>query len=301
MEENKKPNNINSDLKVIHTYTSDMADAVRQNEMSVIKIALAEKEKREKEEVFKNAEGTSTSKILMVLGGIILIGIALGITYFVTQKNIETNAPIQTAVEIPATISYNEKIFLDTTTFATNTDLSEAIKKEVGKAGKENSVKAIFLKNEVLGKAEILKVGQFISLIGESAPQALVRNLGDEYLAGTYSIKEEETIKSHLFLVFSIKDYNQAYASMLSWEKTMVNDLNLAFGIDVSGDKSELLEKQWSDLIINNKDTRVLYDNLGKEALYYAFVNKSNFVITDNQDTLKEVMRRLISKETKAL
>ena len=39
----------NKELKTLRTYTSDMADAVRENEASVIKIALAEKEKRERD------------------------------------------------------------------------------------------------------------------------------------------------------------------------------------------------------------------------------------------------------------
>lgn len=301
MEENKKPNNLSNDLKVIHTYTSDMADAVRQNEMSVIKIALAEKEKRESEEMYKKADGSNSSKIFLVFGGIILIVIALGITYLVTQKNIETNSPVQTAKEIEAPIVYNEKVFIDTGELATHNDLSNAIKKEVENKSKDNSVKAIFLKKEVGDKPELVGVNSFASLIGETAPQALIRNLGEEYLIGTYNIKEGDISKPHLFLIFSINDYNQIYASMLAWEKTMLQDLNLTFGIDVSEDRSELLEKQWSDIIINNKDARVLYDNLGKEVLYYIFINKNSFLITDNQDVVKEIGAKIISKETKPL
>jgi hypothetical protein len=278
-----------------------MADAVRDNEMSVIKIALAEKEKRESEEIYKKAEGSNSSKVFLIFGGIILIVIALGITYFVTQKNVETTSPVQTIKEIEAPISFNEKTFVDTAGLTTHNDLSGAIKKEVGNDSKENSVKAIFLKKDVSGKPELVNVTEFISLIGESAPQALIRNLGEKYLIGTYNTKDGDSSKPHLFLIFSIKDYNQTYASMLSWEKTMLNDMSSIFGIDISGDRSELLEKQWSDIIIDNKDARVLYDNLGKEVLYYIFINKNNFIIADNQDVLKEVVTRIISKETKPL
>ncbi len=301
MEENKKPNNLDSDLKVIHTYTSDMADAVRQNEMSVIKIALAEKEKRESEEMYKKSEGSNSSKIFLIFGGIILIGIALGITYFVTKKNIETNSPIQTTKEIEAPIVYNEKVFIDTAGLTTHNDLSGAIKKEVENTSKDNSVKAIFLKKDVGGKSELVDVNGFTSLIGETAPQALIRNLGEEYLIGTYNIKDGDISKPHLFLIFNIKDYNQIYASMLAWEKTLLNDMNLIFNIDVNEDRSELLEKQWSDIIINNKDARVLYDNLGKEVLYYIFIDKNSFLITDSQDMIKEIGARITSKKTKPL
>lgn len=301
MEENKKPNNLSNDLKVIHTYTSDMADAVRQNEMSVIKIALAEKEKRESEEMYKKADGSNSSKVFLIFGGIILIVVALGITYLVTKKNVETNSPVQTAVEISAPISYNEKVFIDTTSSTTHSDLSDAIKKEVENKSKDSSVKAIFLKKDVGGKAVLVNVTDFISKIGETAPQALIRNLGEEYLIGTYNTKDDETSTPHLFLIFSIKDYNQTYASMLAWEKTMLRDMSSMFNIDVNEERSELLEKNWADIIINNKDARVLYDNLGKEVLYYIFVNKTNFVITDKENLLKEAVARIMSKETKSL
>ena len=57
MENENKNVNLKSDdlknLNVLRTYTSDMADMVRTNEASVIKIALAEKNKREQEELIK--------------------------------------------------------------------------------------------------------------------------------------------------------------------------------------------------------------------------------------------------------
>jgi len=62
MEEKEKKPNYNRDSKVLRTYTSDMADAIRTDEVSVIKIALAEKEKRDREAMYQKAEGTKTSK-----------------------------------------------------------------------------------------------------------------------------------------------------------------------------------------------------------------------------------------------
>ena len=63
MEEKEKKPNYNRDSKVLRTYTSDMADAVRTNEVSVIKIALAEKEKRgkikQKVKLIQNIRGES--------------------------------------------------------------------------------------------------------------------------------------------------------------------------------------------------------------------------------------------------
>ena len=67
-----KTNNSN---KVLRTFSSDMAEAVRENEMSVIKIALAEKERREQEDLYKKAKGTKLSRFLFVFLGLIIISV----------------------------------------------------------------------------------------------------------------------------------------------------------------------------------------------------------------------------------
>ena len=45
-EKETQPNNQGVNLKTLRTYTSDMADAVRENEISVIKIAVAEQQQQ---------------------------------------------------------------------------------------------------------------------------------------------------------------------------------------------------------------------------------------------------------------
>jgi hypothetical protein len=138
-----------------------------------------------------------------------------------------------------------------------------------------------------------------MNVIGSSIPASLVRSLEDSYMIGTYLPRGEE--KAHLFIMFQTKDYNIAYASMLSWEGTLLDDVFAMFGIDVSGDKKELFDEPWKDIIINNKDARVLSNKDGVPVLYYLFLDKSYFMITDNLDTIKEVSSRMITKNIKPL
>ncbi|MGM3243131.1 hypothetical protein, partial [Bacillus cereus group sp. Bc237] len=56
------------------------------------------------------------------------------------------------------------------------------------------------------------------------------------------------------------------------------------------------LKKPCNDMVVNNKDARVLYGENREGLLYYAFVNKNNIVITSSLDALKEVITRLIIK-----
>jgi len=291
-ENNTKPNDKN--IKVLRTYTSDMADVIRDNEMSVIKIAMAEKEKRNQEDVYEKAEGTPLSKIFFVIGGIILIVGAIVGSYFLFLNKKEV--PQTVATNIDTFISYDSKSNIDVTNTIGLSDLLGLIQKE------ENPtiglIKVLFLTKITNTSSVLLTSKNFLSLIGTTAPDALIRSLSDKYLLGKY--KDQNIIneggKPATFLIFETSNYPQAYASMLDWEKTMLKDLSVLFNLNISNSNDPLFEKAWKDIIINNKDARVLYGDNGQGLLYYVFVNKNDFIITNNIDTLKEVMARLITK-----
>lgn len=297
MDENKPQNNIDPNIKTIHTYTSDMADAIRENETSVIKIALAEKDKREREEVYKEAEGTGTSKFFLFLGGIILIGGAIIGSYFFLRKSQSTVSTLPQIKSAETVISYDDKVYIDMTDKKSQSDLRDSIKTDVEKSGKPGTIKSIFLTQKVGDIDEALSLNDFMSLMKTEVPSPLVRTLDERYMLGTYSAVDG----AHLFLIFKIKDYNQAYAAMLEWEKTLLSDMFVLFNIDIGDDKNTLFEKPWRDVIINNKDARILYRRDGSNILYYIFPDKNTFIITDSQDVIKEISTRLLSKITKPL
>jgi len=296
MDENKtQPNDKN--IKVLRTYTSDMAEAIRNNEMSVIKIAMAEKEKREQEALYKQAEGTNTSKTFLVIGGVILIAVAIFGSYFLIQKKKESVAPEMTISNIETFISYDSKSYIDITNVNDVSVLANLIKN----VKQENSslVNAFFLTTQTATtEPTLVTTNDFLSILKSTVPGALTRSISDEYLLGKYSNinASNDNDKSAMFLIFGTTDYALAYSSMLDWEKTMLKDLQIIFNIDSSKLNSQIYEKQWKDIIINNKDVRVLYGDSGEGILYYVFVNKNNFVITSSVEAMKEIIARLITK-----
>lgn len=296
-ENNTQPND--KDIKVLRTYTSDMAEAIRENEVSVIKIAMAEKEKREQEELFKKAEGSSFSKVLLILGGIIFIILAIFGSRYLLQKKKEKEIPQNNINNIETFISYDSKSYIDTTNI--NKESFIAITKREQQTN-PTLIKALFPTRSIGEVQTMLTTSEFLSLIRSTAPGALTRSLSDIYLMGKYANPNATNTKdrSATFLIFQTTDYNLSYASMLDWEKTMLSDLYEVFDMNVAN-ISGLFEKNWDDVIINNKDARVLYGNNGEGVLYYVFVNKNNFVITDNTAALKEIIDRLLIKNAKPL
>jgi hypothetical protein len=300
MEENKtQPNSNEEDLQVLRTYSSDMADAVRNNEMSVIKIAMAEQKRHEMEKVYEEEKKISTSKIFLLLGGVVLIISSIIGLYFLFQKKNTDNAAQQSTNAINALISYDSQSYIDVTNISDSTTLINAIKSELDKPSKQGAIKSFFLTLNTSGVIGLISLKDFLLLMDVTASPSLIRSFSDRYMVGTYTPAVEN--KPHLFLMFEIKDYNQAYAGMLAWERTMLGDMFLLFKIDVAGANSNLLNAPWKDTIINNKDVRVLYGKNNNALLYYIFVDKGNFVITDSTDTIKEIISRLLTKNTKPL
>lgn len=297
MDENKtQPNDKN--IKVLRTYTSDMAEAIRDNEMSVIKIAMAEKEKREQEEIYQKAEGTPTTKILFVVGGIILIAVAIFGSYYLVQKKKEKEIPKNTITNIETFISYDSKSYIDTTNINDVIELRDSIQKEQ----QDSSVKALFLTKKTDVTSTLITTKDLFSLINSSAPSALTRSISDKFLLGRFLDPNAiENSKNPMFLILQTNDYPLAYASMLDWEETMLKDLYIFFNINISQSNNSLFQKKWNDIIINNKDARILYGEKGEGILYYVFIDKNNFVISNNINALKEIMSRLIIKNPKVL
>jgi hypothetical protein len=303
MEENNPQLNTNgSNPKTLRTYSSDMADVVRENEISVIKIAVAEQKRHEQEDLYRKAQGTNISKFFLLIGAIALIGGGIAGAYFLLKKKDATIAPIEVKKDkvIESFISYEAESYIDTTNATNSLDITNILKGELEKAGSPGSIKALFLTTSVSGSPQLLSIQKLISLLKITAPGSLSRSFQDRYLVGTYT-SSTGTGSPHLFLMFEANDYNVAYAGMLEWEKTMLDDLFGLFRVDVSGDRSELFERPFKDIIISNRDARILYDTSGTEVLYYIFLDKNKIIITDSQEAIKEIMTRLITKNTKPL
>lgn len=298
--EETKQNPVSNNIKTIHTYSSDMVDAVRANETSVIKIALAEQKKKEMEALYKKQNGTKASRVLMILFGLVLIALAIWGSYLLIKKkeanNVVTKEDITKGIQ--SLISYDSQSLIDTTNVTNTTDLVQLISNESEKAIEQSKIKSLFLTKVEGGKGELTTTRDFLSMLKVTAPDSLIRSLEDSYMLGLHSDSKGET---HPFMLFATKDYNQTYAGMLTWEKILLEDMFPVFGINVSGENIDLLEKPWRDIILDNKDARILYDDEGNDLLYYLFINKSNFIIADNKDTIREVTTRILAKKIKPL
>ncbi len=285
-EQNKN----NSNIKTIHTYASDMAEAIANEQASMVKIALAEQNKKQKEIAVNNFVQAKKINFVFIFIGILLIIGAYFLITFLNKKSNENNVHEVVTKEIPTIIHADKQVILNNDVIGKE-ETAKIIQEEVKKGDNPDSMKALILKDD---SAE-----NFLKQIGSSASGAFVRSLG-KFMLGTYTKKQGDT-KSHLFLIIETKNYDQAFAGMLTWEKTLFDEMFSIFGIDVNQDRSVLFSKNFEDLLIDNNDARIIKDNTGQAVLYYMFIGKNNLVITDDIDTIKEITKRIRTQSIKPL
>ncbi len=278
--------------KVLRTYTTDMAEAIREDEISVIKIALAEKARREKEEEEKKAKGTGLSRAVFFLGGIILLALAVAIVYFFFFKETEA-PPVPVENKIETFLAFDDNLFLDISEVKDTIELKNSIGEEM--ENMSGQIKVVFFTQTNEGLKEIVPIEKLFSLAKIEAPSSLSRFLSNNYLFGRYDLFSEYGEEAPFFIL-ETTDYNQAYVSMLRWEETMLEDFYLFFEIKLPKGKTPYSYRKWSDLIVRNKDVRVLKDEYGKNLLFYSFVNKNNFVLTTDLGALEEIIDRVLAK-----
>jgi hypothetical protein len=305
MDENKTQPNKNN-LKTVRTYMSDMADTVRENEISVIKVALAEQNKNAREDLYRKAEGSPVKKIIWIIGGVILMaGAIYGAYYFLKQKQIK-EIP-QQIIREKSIISYDETSSIDLTN---ENEFINKIKTEKSIPGtiknKTGSIKFISLSKEIDGVKEKILIQDFFNGMKFTAPSSFIRSLSDSYMVGTYT-KDSSEVASitdstpKLFMIFKSKDYEFSYAGMLEWESTMPGDMLGLYELNTTDTKLALNKRLFKDVIISNKDSRVLYNENEKPILYYLFADKDTIIITDSIDAIKEISSRLVINNIKPL
>jgi hypothetical protein len=296
-EEIPKSNN-KDNLKTVRTYLSDMADTVRENDISVIKVALAEQNKHEREDLFRKAEGTPVTRTIWIIGGIILVLASIIGTYYVIQKKEKENLPVSVIKE-ESIITYDENSTIE----INNTDyLVDKLKNQVKQlsiSGSINGINSININQKIDNVSTKLGVIDIFSRLNLTASASLVRSLSDLYMVGTYT--KNGAIGPKLFFIFRSNEYDYTYAGMLEWENFLSSDMFYLFNLKTNETKLQLESRKWKDIIINNRDARVLHNEEGSPILYYMFVDSNSLAITDNEDTLKEIITRLIIKNVKPL
>lgn len=274
--------------KSIRTYQSDMADAVRMNEGSVIKIAVAEQERKAREqEVEIKTEKAGT---LFAVGSILFALLALGVLGYALVSTREKEVVV-TGTPLSQSLIINDG---SQSLIISNKNKQEIAKEfyEIASKPQEkiNSVLNISIINDDSTIKKNVTAKEFVSSLQTAMPGPLYRSLSDDFMAGSIALEN----RGSPFIILKPTSFDYAYSGMLSWERKMVDDFFLLYNIDVSGENAYLLSKPFQDSILKNQDARVLYDSAGQVVMLYLFVNNDDLIIIAKDETaVLEILSRL--------
>lgn len=270
-------------LSALRTYQGDMAEFIKEKNVSVISAAVKEQERkqeREKKEAPKVEAKTTKPKDNKLKSNAILVLISLllvagGVVGFMLVARVLNTGPVPEVSLEKAMIPYND---FATLAVSTSENFREGLSKVTPGSG-ITLVKVSGLDGQTIQKAK-----DFFDFLEISLPSTLSRNLRSDWVLGVVS----RDGKTSSFLVFTVSDFGGAFAGMLDWEGKMENDLSF-LSADPMMDMTSLLSTtttalkqesfEWKDMIVKNKDTRGLVDERDRSKIAYTFLDKNTVLV----------------------
>jgi len=285
----------------LRTYEGDATEAIQKQKASLVSFAMAEKARRKDGPPQKESAGDSKNKkgglilsasIILVAGGLIALfgGFFQG----------EDSAFVRDIVAPGELIFSNDREEINTTGLEKRVFLEKIQNIKESSRLDLGSILNIYptvVEEGVEGPVKrSLSAKEFFDLFESSAGASLTRTFESSFMFGFHAFNGTQP-----FILIPISSYDNAFAGMLRWEKTMEQDLEHFFfeypEEEIATTSAELLGTihPFSDEIIRNQDVRVLRANTkeNESLLMYSFQDRKHLIITTNEYTLKEVLDRL--------
>lgn len=286
-------------LPTLRTYRQDVAGVMHDQKTSLVQLVLAEQRERRKRE--RETSPTSRKNLPLIILSVVFLIAAVGTVYYLFFILAPANTTLEDMRVTP--LVFSEK---NTEISVSNKD-KKTLNKEVSSAIENkdlrlDAIEYVFFTDitptqtpkGVVQQKTLISSNKFFELFDLELPSIILRSLRPEFMFGVHAFN-----KNQPFLILKTDYYDNAFAGMLEWEDSAPSDLLPLF--DQSEQVPELSQRKWGDLVIKNKDTRVLRNFDDSIALVYMFKDQRTLIITTNEDTLLEVSRRLDTAQEKSM
>ncbi len=292
------------DIRSVRTYQEDITDAIKNDNVSMIKIALAEKKRQDNQNSYNlQVKDKVDIKKYIFIGGFVIICIIVLLTLlFMSLKN--NNSSEATVSNQPAQIIYTESSIVLSVNKKDADDLERLIKNERDVKLKLGEMKEIVLTLGSGTSTRKITAEEFFNISRSRVPDGLIRALEPSFTLGAYSFTPHD-----LFAIFRVNSYDVAFAGMLQWEPSIEGDIGPIFisrraAILPAAESTSTAAKTtpslfnkrvFVDKILDNKDTRVILNEDKTVAMLYTFFDKNTLIIASSDKALKEIAFRLTS------
>ncbi|HEY4511519.1 MAG TPA: hypothetical protein VJH55_01630 [Candidatus Paceibacterota bacterium] len=288
-------------LRPLRTFEGDVADAVKNKNASVVKIAVAESVKKQKSQetlepptpVFKNL-AIFLMSLLMVGGGGYLV-----YTFYYVPKTV---APATREFAVESLVVPDTQKEFPVSAANAGTIGQAILDTKTGMNKTLHAVTELYFTQTQNSVKSLIESSIFVNLLSPNIPSPFVRSLSPRFMFGFHEFNG-----THPFLILKTTFYQSAFAGMLKWEETVADDLNTLFirpsliANTEAGKPSTTADflrrsKPFVDVVIKNKDVRMLTDEYEHPILLYTFADKDTIILTTNEFTLKEILDRMTNR-----
>lgn len=273
-------------LKQIRTFQGDVAEALRKQQESLVSIQQREHLKQGPVPSLTNSSTEIVKQkkrvFLLFLGSVMLLVIGVvGIWYAYKEFVKKTSIPIAETLANQF-LSPNSERVIELNTTSRETFISNLT--EVLAEVPQGELRHVVLEQKVTGTDNaLLSTNNFLNRLESRAPGSLVRAFDPLFMLGAFG--------QSTFLIIKLSSFENAFAGMLLWEKSLSQDLGPLFATAPLL-RNLLPESTFSDITDRNKDIRMLsYE--GKGVLFYTFFDNKILIITDGLETLRTLIDRL--------
>ncbi|OHA91607.1 MAG: hypothetical protein A2758_00655 [Candidatus Zambryskibacteria bacterium RIFCSPHIGHO2_01_FULL_49_18] len=281
-----------SQLKQIRTFQGDVADALHNQNESLVSIR--------EQEVLRNRaadipEGPSPEEIeikkrkndfiFLLIGSAFFIVVGSIGAWFGYQEYVRRTAPPMLLVPENRLISVSEEEEINISGL-TREGFAAAFESAINNLPRDKS-KYVGLKVGSGESERLATTAEFMNLLQSRAPGALVRSFDKLFMIGA--------IGENGFMIVKLSSFENTFAGMLSWETSMAGDLLPIFPGN-NALKAIGSESVFKDAVVKNKDVRILSAGQGtstQDVLLYSFFDNSMLIITDRIEALQTLIERL--------
>lgn len=280
MENENKPKS-----KIVQTYAEDMVHVLEDDKGGLIKKIIQGEEQSEKEK--RNLSPQSKKNKIFLFLGFAMILISFGILIFFFLKKEPAIVPIRQQI---APIIFTDKNSIIEVSDLTKDEIAKKVHGEVQKnTVKIGGIESIYM---TLYKAPV-DFKKFIEIIEGNFATEDQTAINNNFLMGVMKNGDIKNPQNDFFMILKVRSIPDVFTSMRTWENKMFADLHGFFGIDFSPTSKYLITKSFQNGIVENKNARILYDTENKIVMMYVFVDDNSIVITDSENTVREIMLRL--------
>jgi len=283
MEDEQKPKNIE-----VETYADDMAKIIGDNQDGVVQKIIHEEEQKEEEERKESPE-RKANKAFLILGVflVVLTFVLVGVVYALRQKILTVEVP---PVYVP--IIFTDKTVFNEVGGLTKEQIAQTVANEVRASDvKEGGVEGIYLtENKV-----VVGLRKFLKLSEAGLDSTKLEFVNDNFLLGAVNSSGTKSP----FILIQMRSASDVFDAVRAWEPKMFTDLHGYFGLSFSAGTKYLLEKDFEDGIIQNKNARILRDAVGGIVLMYVYAEDGSLVFTNSEVATGEIILRLAASHVK--